>query len=381
MVPEQSTGVVAERDWLTAKEFANHLSVSVQTVGRWVKEGKVKHQPHPTDPKRKVIPYSEVRRILQFEEGSVVSYDGRTYPHQIYLFYLSARNGLKITKTKESLRLFKLHVPSDEELIELAKAVYESAPKILVPIFKKRRICVRKPEFADWIERLGFGELFEDELGFIPYHAMKNDHVRWALEICSGAGFKPIDTSNIVRMMCDVIVDPRQVVNYTWLFYYTRQMPQLDWNKFIADEYRRDTWTATVREECVDNPVGVFTHFKIKHKLSMPDTMEEMLWQMKHKFDHNIQSSNLARQSHAMGLAKTMNSIFSSLLRAKEVSNAESEAMHAKRQAASGYSESGLSPANIPEKTLKDEAPTFEELVGDYQDRVEKPKVEKGADG
>jgi hypothetical protein len=359
-----------ERDWLTATEFSYHLSVTTETVNRWIREGKVKSQPHPTRSKYNVIPYSEVRRILQFEDGNIVAYDGRTYPHQVFLFYLSAVNGLRIGATKKELAAFRLQVPSDDELIDMAKAAYESAPKALRPIFNSKRSCTRHEDFEDWIERLGFGELFEDPLDFIPYHVMKSRQVRWAMEICSSAGFKPIDTSNLIRQMCDVIVDPRQVSNYIWLFHYTRQMPQEDWRKWIAEEYRRDHWRATVREECIDNPVGVFRHFKIRHEMNMPDSFEEMVWQMKHNFDMHIGSRSVQRQNHAVGIAKAMNSIFSTLLRAKEMDSAASDALHAKRQAASGYMEGGLAPGSIPEKSTKDEAPTFEELVDDYQERV-----------
>jgi hypothetical protein len=223
--------VADERDWLTTTEFANCVSTNDRTVRRWIEEGKLKAQPHPIRTREKVVPYSEVRRLLQFDEGSAVSYDGRTYPHQVFLFYLSAKHGLKIGRTKEDLRAFKLYVPPDDALRAMAKSVYESCPKTMVNAFKRKRDCTKRPEFEEWIERLGFGEIYEDETEYIPFHIMRNHHVRWVLEICAGAGFKPIDVSNLIRHVCDVIVDPRQVSNYVWMFYYTRQMPQNDWSK------------------------------------------------------------------------------------------------------------------------------------------------------
>ena len=168
--------------------------------------------------------------------------------------------------------------------------------------------------------------------------------------------------------MADVAIDPTLVKNYLWMFHYIRQMSTDDWDRYINDEYHRNPEMATARAECVDNPLGVYVHLKIKDGVDAGDQLEDMVWHLKHTFDKHIDSSSIDGRNHAINAARVVNGTIGNIIKMKQIMQEESGALRAKREEIEGY---GSNPANIAQLSMPDEAPTFEELMAQGKEAVE----------
>jgi len=365
----------ADAQWLSQSDAAAYLGVTMSLLGHWMRGGKIKTIRHPIHPKKKAIPYSEIQRILGVGNEIIVHYDGRTYPHQVFLFYLAVSYGFRIKIWKDYLEALGFHVPPDHELKAIAEATAKTAPAGVQRLMRRFKPYEGAKGYDGWIDRLGFTEPLEDLFEFLPMIILANDRAREIVEICGAAGMKPVVVCNAVRRVSDIAIDPSMVKNYLWMFHYVRQMSTKDWDLYINDEYVRDIEQATAREECIDNPLGVYKHLKINEGVEAGDQLEDMVWNLKHKFDQLIDSQGIEGRNFALGAAKVINGTISNIIKLKQLMAEESGAISAKRLEIEGVGAGGMNPVNIAELTMKDEAPTFEELMAQGKQAVEEEKA------
>jgi len=343
--PKKSVG-----PWLTIVDAAEYFGIGKELLNQWVLDGKVKSIQHPVHKARLAIPFTEVQRILGVGTEIIVPYTGRCYPYQTFLFYLAVNYGRKIKLWKQHLVDLKFPAPPDDELRAIAESTMRTAPGPVRVRMKRLKPFRGAEGYEEWVDRLGLTEAQEDLFEFVPMNIVANPRVRWIVEICGSAGMKPMDVCEAVRRVADILIEPTMIKNYLWMFHYIRQMSAKDWDQYVEEERKRNDWKGMVREECVDNPLGIYKHLKIKSGIDAGDQLEDMVWTLKHTFDRHIDSNGAEGRTFALNAAKVINGTIANILKLKQVMGEESEAIHKKRQEIEGV---GHNPANIAELTMK----------------------------
>ncbi len=368
---EEVKGLPPFRAFITPTEFAEYVGESRQHILKRIRRGQIRTEPHPTRPKRKVIPVGELKRILLTNTGPMIPYRGREYPHQFYLFFLFASLGKDYVAVKNDLRRLDLIVPRQDELEAMYHAIYLTAPPRVqrrMRLGKDHALC---RDFAAWIKWLEFDELYEDLYGYVPYAIMGNTDLRFMIEIMSTANFKPYESANCIEQARDVKVDPTVIRNYVMIFHYIRHLRYEDWEAYLDDiGGMHTTEKAMIRGNCVDSKINVYKELMLKGDMEEADILEDAFLKAKWAYDKLLERDDIEYLTASVTQIRGMKLAHDMRRQAAQDQTAASDLMQKRRQLATG--ETSVNPANIPEASAEDNDPVLEDIVG--EDEVENLK-------
>jgi len=373
-VPKEGevVGIPPSRNFVTPTEFAEHVGESRENIAKKMKRGQIRTEPHPTRPRRKVIPVGELKRILLTNTGPMIPYRGREYPHQFYLFFLFASLGQNYDAVKDDLDRLDLIVPPQHELEEMYHAIYQTAPPMVqrrMRLSKDHALC---RDFDDWIKWLEFSELYEDLYGYVPYAIMGDTGLRFMIEIMSTANFKPYEAANAIEEARDLRIDPSVIRNYVLIFHYIRHLRNEDWELYLDNIGAKTTTSkAMVRGNCVDSKLNVYKELMLKGKLSKMDELDDAWYKSKWAYNKLLERDDIEYLSASVNQLRGMK-LADDMIRAHEESKKKKEDeaqanIEERRKLATG--ESKVNIANMEERSAEDDDKLLEEIVA--EDEIE----------
>lgn len=352
--------VPLERNWVTVSEFSRITRIALKTVRDYIRQGRIATKAHPHVNQRRVIPVRELNRTMMNPAGALIPYHGRMYPHSFYIFYCLASYGSRFENIRRDLQRYCTVVPPMSVLKEMEKAVFETAPKI---IRRKHRLGFRYNtliEFENWMEILGFKEVYEDPLGYIPARILNSQRIRLVMELMASAGFRPFEISDKLHEVTDILVDPSIISNYLLMFFYHRQMEDADWYDYLIDIRAVNARESKIRDACADNKVAVYQHLSLTGGIDVLSEFEKNLYIATNLYRQMATSEDFIHQQASVNQTRAMANILGLMMKWKEEHTKESVELQQRRQAAQGL---GLNPANIPEKSGEDNDEVFEEVI------------------
>jgi hypothetical protein len=352
--------VPLERSWVTVSEFSRITHIAIKTVRDYIRQGRIATKAHPHVNRRRVIPVRELNRTMMNPAGALIPYHGRMYPHSFYIFYCLASYGSRFEMIKRDLERYRVVVPPMSVLRAMEEAIFETAPKI---IKRKHRLGFRYNtliEFENWMEILGFKEIYEDPLGYIPARILNSQRLRMVMEVMASAGFRPYEISDKLHEVTDVLVDPSIISNYLLMFFYHRQMEDDDWYDYLIDVRAVNAMEAKIRDECADSKVAVYQHLGLTGGIDILTEFEKNLYVATNLYRKMATSEDFMHQQASVAQTRAMGNLVAIMMKWKEIHTKESAELQQRRQAAQGQ---GLNPANIPEKSAEDNDEVFEEVI------------------
>lgn len=357
-------GLPDSRSFVTLTEFTEILGITRNVAKEYIRAGKIKAMQHPFNKLEKVIPIAEIRRAFMTSSEMIIPYPGRMYPHQFYIYFSMTNHGYDLDAVIDDLIEKDLIVPEEDELEAMHEAVFSTAPDIVKKRARKGWNYIYLESFEQWITRLGFSDIFDDIIGYVPAGVMQHNRIRYIIEIMSSAEFLTYEISDVIKQLTDIAVDQQIISNYLLMFFYIKQMLDSDWSKYLHDVGLYDTFEAKTRRECCDNKVAVLAHFNLHLQVNPVEEYWNSIWKAKYIFDQWAMSDDFEKQKAMSGQIRNI-VMMDGLIRKHAQDTSENAAeIRRKRQLASG----GVNPVNIPEKSMEDNDPTFEDLGIDSKD-------------
>lgn len=334
--------------------------MNISTVRNYVRNGRIESKQHPHfDHPYRVIPTRVLHRAQMTRMGLHVPYHGREYPYQFYLYYCLASYGNRRDLLTDDLKLYGFAVPREQELVAMEEAIFTTAPK---RIRRRRDAGVRYNtlvEFEDWMASLGFQELYEDPIGFLPPGLLNSTRIRFLLEIMASAGMKPSAMSENVFNITDMHVEPRVVRNYLLMFFYIRAMEEVDWLDYLADVRRVSPQEAKIRDDCCDSKVELYKYLGLTGNLSFSEEIEKCFWLATALYQDWAGSNDFIKQAASPSHARVMMQVMHGMNQLKEKEDERSKKLEDRRKA----SGAGDLKDNTKEKSEPDNDPVFREEV------------------
>lgn len=360
-----------EPDWVTPKQFADRANVHIITVRRYISNGSIETIPHPLIKGWRVIPIRILHRALMTKMGLHVPYKGREYPYQFYLYYCLASYGARRDLLTNDLDRYGLKTPRDRELKAMEEAIFTTASK---EVKQRHGLGFRYNtlvEFEDWMESLGFAELYEDPIGFIPPAILNSTRGRFLMEIMASSGIKPQIISEKLFAITDMNIEARVIKNYLMMFFYIRTMEEDHWLEYLSDIRGVNPREAKIRSACCDSRVELYKYLGLTGDLDFRTEIEKCFWASTALYQKCATSDDVQLEAASGMHARVMQQHLNSMIKLKEVELDEAtEAKKRRNVAATG----GMNPVNIPEASDKDDDPVWEEMV-------ERGEVESDDDG
>ncbi len=349
-----------EPNFVTLKQFAERANMNISTVRNYVRNGRIESKQHPHfDHPYRVIPTRVLHRAQMTRIGLHVPYHGREYPHQFYLYYCLASYGNRRDLLTDDLKLYGFEVPRELELVAMEEAIFTTAPKL---IRRRRDAGVRYNtlvEFEDWMEHLGFQELYEDPIGFLPPGLLNSKRIRFLLEIMASAGMKPHVMSENIFNITDMHVEPRVIRNYLMMFFYIRAMEEVDWLDYLADVRGANPQEAKIRADCCDSKVELYKYLGLTGDLSFREEVEKCFWMATALYQDWASSNDFIKQAASPTHARVMMQVLHGMNQLMEKEEERSKKLEDRRKA----SGAGDLKDNTKEKSEEDNDPIFREEV------------------
>lgn len=351
------TGIPDKCQFLRVTEFAKLVSLTPKTVYKHIKLGKIKAHPDPFNPNRNVIPISELKRAYSTKSDAIVPYEGRQYPHMFYIFFLACSFGKDMKTIKNELENARLMVPPDDELKEITKAVFETAPDEVKTLYRRKKPHYLVPEFEEWVFRLRFENIYEDIVGYVPAIVMQNRRIRFIIELMSSANFIAVEIADTINMLTDLHIAPDVISHYCLMYYYVRQMQTDDWLLYLNDLGRKDEYGAALRNDCIDNKIAVIRNLKIRVEVDRVDEFNDAFRKAKFMYDDMAESNEHQKRMDSAIQMRSM-SVADAAVRANLKSDLEAKDAH--RQI---HSDSTAGGRNSVEKEAEDNDKNLEDII------------------
>jgi hypothetical protein len=348
-----------DRPWVGIPEFAKHTRIDEETVRRYIAQGRIATKRHPVITNRKVIPIRELNRTMMNPGGLMIPYHGMTYPHQFYIFYCLASYGSNRQALRADLINYGLIVPPEDQLAAMEKAVFMVAPKFIQSRHKNGFRYNTTIEFEQWMADLGFEEIYEDPLGFVPAAILNSDRVRFVMELLASAGFMPFEISEKVLEMSDILIETRVIANYLLMFFFHRQMEDGDWQEYITAIQRVSPDEARVRWNCADNKPEVLSVLGVEADFDIGAELKKCFMNSMALFKTLVRSPEFDKQQASIGQTRAMSAMIAMMTKLDEI---ETEKAAARKKPVADATNSGPEKAAI-EVSAKDTDKVFSEVV------------------
>ena len=352
------------------RQFSARANMNYETVRNYVRNGRIESKQHPylTHPIR-VIPIRVLHRAQMTRMGLHVPYHGREYPYQFYIYYCLASYGNQRELLTEDLLQYGLNAPRERELVQMEEAIFTTAPK---RVRRRRDAGVRYNtlvEFEDWMKDLGFQELYEDPIGFLPPALLNSKRVRFLMEIMASAGMQPHVVSEKIFEITDMHVEPRVIKNYLMMFFYIRAMEEDDWLDFLADVRQFNPNESKIRADCCDSKVELYRYLGLTGDLSFQREVEKCFWMATALYQSWASSDDFVKQAASPAHARVMMQVMTGMQKLIEADEERSQKIEDRRKASGG----GDLSDNSKEISDPDDDPIF-------QDEVESGRINGGDD-
>ncbi len=348
------------RTWVSVAEFARITNIKPQTVSSYIKAGRIATTTHPLGNTRRVIPIRELNRTMLNPGGIIVPHHGRMYPHSFYLFYCIASFGPDYESLESELQRYNVVVPSQADAEEMEEAIFSTAPKAIKRRHKAGLRYNTLIDFEEWMTSLGFQEIYEDPIGYIPAKLMNSHRVRFVIEVMASAGFMPYEISDRVLEVTDLLIDPKIITNYLIMFFYHRQMEDRDWYDYLGDIRKTSPSEYRIRCECADSKVAVYQYLGLSGGADIFSEIEKSLYAATNLYRKMAMSESHAYQMDSVNQTRAMGNLVNVMQKWKDMKADASSDLQKRRDAANNP---GMNPANIPEKSAVDDDEVFSDVI------------------